>query len=213
MPTKPDELWYLRIPKGQGGRAETVRLVYVLADRPWVDRFTTPGPESTAAVTGKNPYRQFPFVVTANGEHIYQSIAIAHHAAHGTAAWPSDPAVLTQALAVGIGGYDLYQHFGSFPASDEAAKKRFEDRRVPQFFKGLGEIYEARAFAIGDVPTFADCFVREAMMWCVRRNEIARQHFEASPSLRAFRERFDGIAAVRSFQERQAAAREKDDAL
>src|SRR5262245_5424224 len=122
MSHPPDELWYLRLSKGMGGRAETVRLVYVLADRPWVDRYATPGPEAVAAVGGKNPFRQFPFVVTASGEIVYQTMAIAYHAARGTSAWPSDPDVFTKALTVAMGGYDLYQHFGSFPATDEAAK-------------------------------------------------------------------------------------------
>ena len=32
-----DQLHYIRIPKGQGARAEAVRMTYVLADRPWTD--------------------------------------------------------------------------------------------------------------------------------------------------------------------------------
>src|SRR5262249_16629950 len=103
-----DKLHYLRIPGGHGARAEMVRMVYVLAARPYVDVLWARA-DAARAVTGNNPFNQFPFVETADGRHVYQAIAIMHHAAHGTSAWPSDPARLTDALSVAIGAYDLYQ--------------------------------------------------------------------------------------------------------
>src|SRR5262249_10406934 len=115
-----DKLHYPRIPKGQGARAEMVRLVYVLAGKPYVD-VLWPRAELPQAVAGKNPFLQFPFVETPDGRIIYQAIAIMHHAAHGTPAWPSDPDRLTDALAVAIGGYDLYQAFAGFTADDLVA--------------------------------------------------------------------------------------------
>src|SRR5262245_2162314 len=96
-----DKLHYIRIPKGQGGRAEMARLVYVLAGKPYVDVLHTFA-EAAQAVAGKNPFKQFPFVETAGGAFIYQTLAIMHHAAHGTPAWPSDPAKFTEVLAVAI---------------------------------------------------------------------------------------------------------------
>src|SRR5690242_10681182 len=96
--TAPDKIHYLRIPQGFGARAEAVRMVYVLAGKPYVDVHHTFA-EAAPAVTGKNPFKQYPFVETASGEFLYQSLAIMHHAAHGTPAWPSDPAKLTRALA------------------------------------------------------------------------------------------------------------------
>src|SRR5258706_8263229 len=141
-----DKLHYLRIPKGHGARAEMVRLVYVLAGKPYIDVFTTFA-EAGKTVAGKNPFKQFPFVETANGRHIYQALAIMHHVAHGTPAWPSDPDRLTDALAVAMGGYDLYQAFGGFSADDAVAKKKFEERRAPQYMGGLDEIYATRSFA------------------------------------------------------------------
>lgn len=210
--TTPDELHYLRIPKAQGGRAEAVRMVYVLAGKSYTDVLTLPK-DAASVVTGQNPFKQFPFVRTAAGQVIFQSLAIMHHAAHGTSAWPSDPAALTQALSVAIGGYDLYQAFGGFPAGDEVAKKKFEERRAPQYFGGLAEIYAKTPFAVGETPTFADCIAREAMGWCVRRNEVSRALLEASPALLGFFDRFDAIPSIKAFLDRQRLARERDDSV
>ena len=127
--------------------------------------------------------------------------------------WPSDPQKLTETLAVAMGGYDLYQAFGSFAADDLAAKKKFEDRRAPQFFNGLAEVYTGRAFAAGDTPTFADAIAHEAVAWCVRRNDACRGLFESTKALSAFNHRFEAIPAVREFMQRQAAAREVDDSV
>jgi glutathione S-transferase len=207
-----DKLNYIRIPKAEGGRAEAVRLCYVLSGKPYVDVLHSLS-EASRAVSGKNPFKQFPFVETSSGEIIYQSLAIMHHAAHGTSAWPSDPARLTRALAIAIGGYDLYEAFAGFSADDTAAKKKFEERWAPKYFGALGEIYAASDFAIGDTPTFADCFACEAVAWCVRRNEASRALFAASPALQAFVERFDSLPAVAEFRKRQSAAREKDDSM
>src|SRR6185503_14239621 len=207
-----DKLHYVRIPKAQGGRAEMVRLVYVLSGKPYVDVLWTFEQIAQSAV-GKNPIKQFPVVETPNGTHVYQTLAIMHHVAHGTPAWPSDPARLTEALSVAMGGYDLYQWFGSFPADDLVAKKKFDEKRAPQFFSGLGEIYASRPFAAGEVPTFADCIAEEAMAWCVRRNETCRRLFEANTALVGFHRRFDAIPEVRAFRARQAAAREKDESV
>src|SRR5687767_4570830 len=184
-----DKIHYLRIPKAHGGRAEMVRLVYVLARKPYVDVLCSFDEVPRSAVT-KNPFKQFPVIETPSGAYIYQAIAIMHHVAHGTPAWPSDPSRLTDALAVAIGGYDLYQWFGGFPADDLVAKKKFEEKRAPQLMGGLGEIYASRPFAAGDVPTFADCVAEEAMAWCVRRNDVCRQIFEGNASLVAFHRRF-----------------------
>ncbi len=205
----PDKIHYLRIPNGFGARAEMLRMVYVLAGRPWVDVFTTFA-EARATVTGKNPFKQFPFVETASGQYLYQTIAIMHHAAHGTPAWPSDPDALTRALTVAMGGYDLYQAFAGFSSDDEAARKKFEDRRAPQYLGALGEIYAKTKFAAGDTPTFADCIAYEAMAWVVRRNEVCKVLVESNDALRAFRDRFTSIPAIRAFMDRQAAARVAD---
>jgi glutathione S-transferase len=210
--SQPDKLHYVRIPKGIGGRAEMVRMVYVLAAKPYEDVFHT-FQEAGQATAGRSPFRQFPFVETPSGDIIYQVIAIMHHAAHGTPAWPGDPAKLTTALSVAMGGYDLYQHFGGFAADDPAAKKKFEERRAPQFFTGLGDIYGTRKFAVGEVSTFADAIVHEAVAWCVRRNEACRALYDASPSLKAFSDRFESIPGIRDFMARQAAARQKDDSV
>ncbi len=210
--TQPDELHYLRIPNALGGRAEMVRMCYVLAQRPYVDVLHAVKDAATA-VSGKNPFKQFPFVVTASGATIFQTLAIMDHAAQGTSAWPSDPEKLTRALAVAMGGYDLYQAFGGFAATDEAAKKRFEERRAPQYMTGLGECYRDSAFAVGDTPTFADCIVREAVAWCVRRNEASKKIFEGNASLVAFQQRFDAVPSIRAFLDRQAEARKNDDAV
>jgi glutathione S-transferase len=207
-----DKLHYVRIPKGLGGRAEMVRLCYVLADRSWVDVFHTFA-EAQGAVTGKNPFKQFPFVETEGGQVVYQTLAIMHHAAQGTSAWPSDPAQLTRALAVAMGGYDLYQWFGGFSADDLAAKKKFEEKRAPQFFAALGESYKDGGFAIGATPTFADCVVYEAVAWCARRNDRCRELLAASPALTAFQARFSALPKVAAFMARQAAARAADDSL
>jgi glutathione S-transferase len=210
--TAPDKIHYVRIPKAQGGRAEMVRLVYVLAGKPYVDVLWTF--EQAAQSAGKeNPFRQLPVIETPSGSHIYQTLAIMHHAAHGTPAWPSDPDRLTDALAVAMSGYDLYQWFGSFAADDLVAKKKFEEKRAPQFMKGFDQIYASRSFAVGDVPTFADCIVEEAVAWCVRRNEASRRLYEANAALMAFHGRFNAIPAVRAFRARQVAMRESDDSV
>jgi glutathione S-transferase len=210
--TSVDKIHYVRIPKAQGGRAEMVRLVYVLAKKRYEDVLWTVEEAARSAVV-KNPFKQFPVVETASGAYLYQALAIMHHVAHGTPAWPSDPSRLTEALAVAMGGYDLYQWFGSFPAEDLVAKKKFEDKRAPQFFGGLAEIYASRPFATGDEPTFADCIVEEAVAWCVRRNETCRRLFEANAALVAFHRRFDALPDIRAFRARQAAAREKDESV
>jgi glutathione S-transferase len=211
-PANADKINYIRIPQGQGARAETVRLAYVLAGKPYVD-VLWPRAEATQAVSGKNPFLQFPFVETPSGKIVYQTMAILHHATQGTPAWPNDPERLTDALSVAMGGYDLYQAFAGFSADDLAAKKRFEEKRAPQYMGGLGRIYAARPFAAGEVPSFADCFSHEAIAWCVRRNEASRAIFEATPALTAFVARFRALPAIRDFMTRQAAAREKDDAV
>jgi glutathione S-transferase len=207
-----DKLHYVRIPKAHGGRAEMVRLVYVLAGKSYVDVLWTFEQASKSAAKD-NPFKQLPVVETPSGTHIYQTLAIMHHAAHGTPAWPSDPERLTDALAVAMGGYDLYQEFGAFRADDLVAKKKFEDKRAPQLMNALGEIYASRKFAAGDVPTFADCIVDEAIGWCARRNDVSRGLLEKSAALTAFHARFDAIPALRAFRTRQAAARENDDAV
>jgi glutathione S-transferase len=207
-----DKLYYPRLPGAQGGRAEMVRLVYVLAGKSYVD-VLAPMAEASAAIAGKNPYKQFPVIETPSGKHVYQALAIMHHAAHGTPAWPSDPDALTRALSVAMGGYDLYQAFGGFPASDLAAKKKFEERHVPKFFSALNEIYGQTPFAAGTTATFADCIVHQSVAWCARRNEVARERLEASPNLLGFMKRFEALPLVRSFLDRQAAARALDDAI
>lgn len=209
---EPDKLNYIRIPKGFGARAEMVRMTYALAERPYVDVFWSYA-EAREAVQGKNPFNQFPFVETANGRIVYQTLAIMHHAAHGTAAWPNDPERLTEALSIAMGGYDLYQAFGGFAADDLAAKKKFEERRAPQFLSGLAQIYSARTFAGGNAPTFADCIVHQAVAWVVRRNDVCKGIFESSPGLIAFRERFEALPKIREFMQRQAKAREADDSV
>jgi glutathione S-transferase len=211
-PANADKINYIRIPQGLGARAEMVRLAYVLAGKPYVDALW-PAAEAAQAVSGKNPFRQFPFVETPSGRIVYQAIAIMHHATQGTPAWPSDPERLTDALSVAMGGYDLYQAFAGFSADDLVAKKRFEEKRAPQYMGGLGQIYASRPFAAGEVPSFADCIAHEAVAWVVRRNEASRAIFEATPALTAFVDRFRAIPAVRDFRARQAAAREKDDAV
>jgi glutathione S-transferase len=208
----PDKLYYLRIAKAHGARAEMVRMVYVLADKPYVDVFTTFA-EAPQTVAGKNPFRQFPFIETPDGRRIYQTLAIMHHVAHGTPAWPSDPARVTEALSIAIGGYDLYQAFAGFSADDLAAKKKFEEKRMPQYFGGLDDIYSKRTFATGDTPTFADCIVHQAVAWCLRRNEVSRRVFAEKLALTAFQARFEAIPEIRAFMTRQAAARERDDSV
>src|SRR5260221_13957171 len=120
--TIADKIHYIRIPKGVGGRAEMVRMAYVLAGKPYVDVFWARG-EASQAVGGKNPFKQFPFVETPTGAHIYQTLAIMHHASQGTPAWPSDPARLTEALSVAPGGYDPYPAFGGVAAADPRGQK------------------------------------------------------------------------------------------
>lgn len=211
--TKPDKLHYVRLPKAQGARAEMTRLAYTLAGKPYVDVHWSFSEVREALEGGKNPFNQLPFVETPDGKFLYQTIAIMQHVGRGTPVWPSDPDALNRALAVGMGGYDLYQWFGSFAADDEVAKKKFETRRAPQFFNGLNAIYEGRKFAAGDEPSFADCIVHQAVVWCVRRNEVSKQIYETTPHLRAFIERFEAVPAVKAFLEKQAAARAVDDSL
>jgi glutathione S-transferase len=212
MSQTADKLHYVRIPKGQGGRAEQVRLVYVLAGKPYVDVLHSFA-DAGKAVTGRNPFKQFPFVEAADGRVIYQALAIMHHAAVGTPVWPSDPAKFSEAFSVAMAGYDLYQWFGSFAADDLPAKKKFEERRAPQFFGGLGEVYAGRPYAAGETPTFADAVVYEAVAWCARRNEASRGLLEGNASLRAFMDRFASIPSVAEFRQRQAKAREADDSV
>jgi glutathione S-transferase len=188
-----------------------VRLVYVLAGRPYEDvlhQFA-----DAQAVGSKNPFRQFPIIETASGQVVYQSLAIMHHAAHGTSAWPSEPDALTRALSVALGGYDLYRAFAGFSADDPAAKKKFEERRAPQYLRGLSAIYASTPFATGDTPTFADCITYEAIAWVVRRNEVCKALLEQHPSLVEFRARFSALPKIRAFMERQAAARAIDPAV
>jgi len=210
--TAADKITYLKIPNGHGGRAEQVRMVYALAGKPYEDVFAS-FEQAREAVEGKNPFKQFPFVETASGEFIYQTLAIMHHAAHGTPAWPSDPDQLTQALSVALGAYDLYQAFGAFPANDEVAKQKFEGRRLPQFFSALDEIYSKRDFAVGSTPTFADCVAHAAVEWCVRSNDAARAMLADKPNLVAFQKRFEAVPAIKAFMEKQAAARATDNSL
>jgi glutathione S-transferase len=210
--SQPDKLHYIKIPGGHGARAEQVRMVYALSGKPYVDVLHSFA-DVQNAVAGKTPFNQLPFVETPAGEIIYQTLAIMYHAGRGTPVWPEDPATLMRALEVGIAGYDFYQWFGGFPADDLAAKKKFEERRVPQFINGFGKVFEARPFAAGDAPTFADCLVHEAVAWVVRRNEVCRKLYEATPSLVAFRARFEAIPAIRDFMARQAAARKQDDSV
>lgn len=206
-----EELHYVRLPGAHGGRAEMVRLCLVLAGKPWKD-VLHPREEFVSAGQ-RNPYRQFPYLVTEGGELVPQSMAIMHHVAHGTPAWPSDPAALTRALTVAQGAYDLYQAFGGFAADDLVAKKKFEERRAPQYFNALADIYAKRPFAAGESPSFADCIAREAIGWCVRKNDVCRNLFEATPALVAFAQRFDAIPAIAAFQEKQRAARAVDDSV
>ncbi len=207
-----DTIHYVRLPKAMGARAEMVRMAYVLAGRPYVDHLVGFA-DAAQTVASKNPFKQFPFVVTAAGASVYQSIAIMHHAAHGTSAWPKDAAELTQALMVAQGAYDLYQAFGGFSADDAVARAKFEEKRAPQFFGALGEIYATRKYAAGEVPTFADCITHQAIAWCVRRNEVAAGLLAKSDALRGFMTRFEAIPSIHAFMERQAAARLIDDAV
>lgn len=207
-----DTIHYVRIPKGFGGRAEMVRMAYVLAGKPYADSLS-PFASAREVVTGKNPFKQFPFVVTPSGRAIYQSLAIMHHAGHGTSAWPSDPDGLTTALSVAVGAYDLYQAFGGFSADDEVAKKKFEERRAPQFFGGLAEIYAASDFAVGKTPTFADCISHQAVAWCVRRNDRCKALLAEHAPLDAFMKRFESIESIAAFMKRQAEARAVDDSV
>jgi glutathione S-transferase len=210
--SEPDKLHYVRIPKGMGGRAEMTRMTYVLAGKPYVDVFWALS-DAAQGVRGKNPFLQYPFVETPNGRIIYQTLAIMHHVAHGTPAWPAEPEALTDALAVAMGVYDLYQAFAAFSADDVVARQKFEQRRAPQHLRALDEIYTGRSFAAGGEPSFADCMVHEGIAWCVRRNEVCARIVESSAGLRAFMERFEAIALIRDFMSRQSAARERDDTL
>jgi glutathione S-transferase len=212
MNSAPDKIHYVRIPDALGARAEVLRMTYALADRPYVD-VLYPLPEARNAVSGKNPFKQFPFVETPTGEIIYQTIAMMHHAAHGTPAWPSDPERLTKALAVAMGGYDLYQAFVGFLSGGDVGQKMFEERWAPKFLSAFGEIYAERAFAAGEAPSFADCMVRESVAWVVRRNAIAKGLYEHNAALVAFQTRFGAVPAIRAFLDRQAAARAVDNAV
>jgi glutathione S-transferase len=203
-----DELHYVRLPNAFGGRAEMVRYCFTLAHKPWKD--VLHAREEFASAGERNPYKQFPYLVTSTGEVIPQSMAIMCHAAHGTDVWPTGTRALTHALSVAQGAYDLYQAFGGFAADDLVAKKKFEERRAPQYFGALATYYAERPFAAGTTASFADCIAREAIAWCVRKNEVAKGLLEASPALGAFVERFDAIPAIATFQARQRAAREAD---
>jgi glutathione S-transferase len=207
-----DTIHYVRLPKGMGARAESVRMVYVLAGKPYVDALHA-FQDVGGIVAGRNPFKQLPMVVTGDGRTLYQTLAIFHHAAHGTAAWPADPTALEQALAVWQGAYDLYQFFGGFAATDLPAKERFEQRRAPQFFGALGEIYASRDWAAGGAPTFADVMTHQAIAWCVRRNEVCKGLLEQTPSLKAFMTRFEAVPAIAAFMAKQAAARAVDDSV
>jgi glutathione S-transferase len=207
-----DKLHYVRMSNAQGGRAEMVRMCYVLSGRPYID-VLHPFSEAAAAVSGKNPFKQFPFVETPDGQYIYQTLAIMHHAAQGTSAWPSDPDELTRALSVALGGYDLYQAFGAFTADDAAGKAKFENKHVPKFFEALAEIYRDREFAAGETPCFADCIVHQAVAWCARRNEVSHRMLEGRPELVAFQRRFESLPEIAAFIEHQAAARRNDNTV
>lgn len=202
-----DELHYVRLPDAHGGRAEMVRYCFTLAHKPWKD--VLHAREEFASAGARNPFKQFPYLITSSGELIPQTIAIMHHAGHGTDVWPSEHA-LTHALVVAQGAYDLYQAFGGFAADDLVAKKRFEERRAPQYFGALASIYADRPFAAGTNPSFADCIAREAVGWCVRRNEVCKGLLEGSSPLSDFVARFDAIPAIAAFQARQRAARAAD---
>lgn len=206
-----DALHYVKLSGALGGRAEMVRYCFVLAGKPWQDVLHPR--EEFASAGQRNPFRQFPYLVTASGEILPQSMAIMAHAAHGTPAWPSDVGGLTKAMSVAQGAYDLYQAFGAFPADDLAAKKKFEERRAPQYFGALAALYAERPFAAGETPTFADCIAREAIGWCVRKNDVCKGLLEQHASLAAFVKRFDAIPAIAAFQAKQAAARAADDSL
>lgn len=208
----PDKLHYVRVPDGRGGRAEQVRMAYVLAGKPYVDALCTFA-EAPDVVAGKNPFRQFPFVETADGKVVYQTLAIMHHVGRGTPVWPDDPEALERALGVAVAGYDLYQWFGAFPAEDTVAKDKFEKRRAPQFFRGLAEIYGARPFAAGDEPSFADCMVHAAIEWTARRNDVCRSLYRGSPALTQFMSRFETLPAIAELMGRQAAARAADNTV
>jgi glutathione S-transferase len=207
-----DKLHYVRMPNAQGGRAEMVRMCYVLSGRPYIDVLCAFS-EAAAAVSGKNPYKQFPFVETPDGECIYQTLAIMHHAAQGTSAWPADPDELTRALSVAMGGYDLYQAFGAFGADDAAGKAKFESKQAPKFFDALAEIYADREFAAGETPCFADCIVHQALAWCARRNPLSHGLLENKPTLVAFQRRFESLPEISAFMEHQAASRRNDNTV
>lgn len=208
---KIDRLHYVRLPNAQGGRAEMVRLCYVLAGRRFENVFWDLS-EARERAAQHNPFKQFPFIETADGRTLYQTLAIMHHASEGTSMWPSGPA-LTRALAVAMGAYDLYQAFGGFLATDLAAKQKFEEKQAPKYFVGLEGMYAESAFATGEGPSFADCIAHEAIDWCVRRNEASRALFEQSSALKAFVERFRALPAVQEFRAAQAAARQVDNTV
>lgn len=186
-------------------------MAYALADKPYADVLHSFA-DAASAVTGKNPFKQFPFVETSGGV-IYQTLAIMHHVGRGTPVWPDDAGALTRALEVGMAAYDLYQHFGGFPADDAAAKKKFEERRAPQFFAGLGEVYAQQPFAAGEAPSFADCMTHAAVLWCSRRNDVCRGLLQSTPALGEFMTRFEAVPAIHAFMARQAEARAKDNSV
>lgn len=187
-------------------------MVYALTGKAYTDVLCSFS-DAQSVVTGKNPFKQFPFIETPSGEVIYQAIAIMHHVACGTPIWPSDHGQLTRALEVALGAYDLYQFFGGFAADDVAAKRKFEERRVPQFFGGLDHIYRSRPFAVGEQVTFADCMVYEAVAWCARRNDVCKSALESSPALSSFCDRFTALPAIAELMARQAKARAADNTL
>jgi len=93
------------------------------------------------------------------------------------------------------------------------AFKAQQEKRAPQFFGALGEIYAARAFAAGDAPSFADTLAYEAIAWCARRNDASRHLLERSAPLQGFLARFAAVPEIDAFRKRQAAARQADDSI
>ena len=126
---------------------------------------------------------------------------------------PALHADLLHALATAIGAYDLYQAFGGFAADDLVAKKKFEEKRAPQYLGALGEIYAKRPFAAGEAPCFADVIAHQAIVWVVRRNDVCRAIVEANSGLTGFVKRFEAVPAIHAFMQRQAKARETDNSL
>ena len=53
---RADKIHYIRIPKGQGGRAEMVRLVYLLAGKPYEDVLCS-FEEAPKSAASRNPFK------------------------------------------------------------------------------------------------------------------------------------------------------------